>query len=224
MSARFEVAATPAPTTDLDVSVSYAEQNLTESHIILAYPPVTTTVTINEGSSSTTLTVTSIDDSDVDGPGAIHAWLNRGSGYRTDHDDDTSNRHRTVAIVSVLDDDESSSDSVLSITSVKSSVSEGTAVKVTITATPPPTAVVTIGYRMSETGSTLTPSIPPSGTTGTVTMNAGQRTATLTFDTINDSTDEDDSEVVVSLHVRPIPDGVTIGEPSIAYVTVLDDD
>ena len=55
-------------------------------------------------------------------------------------------------------------------------------------------------------------------------MSANQSTATLTFDTTNDSTDEEDSELVVSLHVDTIPDGVTVGEPSIAYVTVLDDD
>jgi hypothetical protein len=56
-----------------------------------------------------------------------------------------------------------------------------------------------------------------------VMLSADQSTATLTFATDNDSTDEEDSEVVVSLHVDTIPDGVTIGEPSIAYVTVLDD-
>ena len=55
-------------------------------------------------------------------------------------------------------------------------------------------------------------------------MSADQKTATLTFNTTADSTDEEDREVVVSLRVDTIPGGVTIGEPSIAYVTVLDDD
>ena len=96
--------------------------------------------------------------------------------------------------------------------------------EVTITATPPPTAEVTVGYRMSETGSTLTASLVPGWTHGTVTMSADQSTATLTFATDNDSTDEEDSEVVVALRADTIPDGVTIGEPHIAYVTVLDDD
>ena len=95
--------------------------------------------------------------------------------------------------------------------------------EVTISATPPPTAEVTVRYRMSETGNTLTASLVPGWTPGTVTLSADQSTATLTFATDNDSTDEEDSEVVVSLHVDTIPDGVTIGEPSIAYVTVLDD-
>ena len=57
-----------------------------------------------------------------------------------------------------------------------------------------------------------------------MTIGADQSTATLTFDTVNDSTDEEDSEVVVTLRVDTYPDGVTLGEPSIAYVTVLDDD
>ena len=93
-----------------------------------------------------------------------------------------------------------------------------------VTANPPPTMEVTVGYRIYETGSALTASLLPGWTPGTVTMSAGQKTATLTFNTIDDSTDEEDSEVVVSLRLDTIPDGVTIGEPSIAYVTVLDDD
>ena len=126
--------------------------------------------------------------------------------------------------MAVVDDDGPAGDSVLSITPVETSVFEGTAVEVRITATPPPAAEVTVGYRMSETGSTLTASLLPGWTYGTVTMSANQSTATLTFDTTNDSTDEEDSELVVSLHVDTIPDGVTVGEPSIAFVTVLDDD
>ena len=93
-----------------------------------------------------------------------------------------------------------------------------------MTAIPPPTAEVTVGYRMYETGSVLTDSLLPGWTPGTVTISAAQSTATLTFDTVNDSTDEEDSEVVVSLRVETIPAGVTLGEPSIAYVTVLDGD
>ena len=224
MPARFRVTATPPPAANLEVKIAFAEVALTEDELILFYPPAEKTVTVNAGASSTTLTVDTIDDSDDDGNSWIHAWVNRGIGYTTDYDDDDVHSLRAAVIVAVVDDDGPAGDSVLSITAVEPSVSEGTAVEVTITATPPPTAEVTVGYRMSETGSTLTASLVPGWTPGTVTLSADQSTATLTFATDNDSTDEEDSEVVVSLHVDTIPDGVTIGEPSIAYVTVQDDD
>ena len=223
MPARFRVTATPPPAANLEVKIAFAEVALTEDELILFYPPAEKTVTVNAGASSTTLTVDTIDDSDDDGNSWIHAWVNRGIGYTTDYDDDDVHSLRAAVIVAVVDDDGPAGDSVLSITPVEPSVSEGTAVEVTISATPPPTAEVTVRYRMSETGNTLTASLVPGWTPGTVTLSADQSTATLTFATDNDSTDEEDSEVVVSLHVDTIPDGVTIGEPSIAYVTVLDD-
>ena len=94
----------------------------------------------------------------------------------------------------------------------------------TVSANPAPTAAVTVGYRVSETGSTFSDALEPGWNPGTVTIGAGQTTATLSFDTVNDSTDEENSEVDVTLRVDTYPDGVELGRPDIAYVTVLDDD
>ena len=85
------------------------------------------------------------------------------------------------------------------------------------------TMEVTVGYRMYETGSTSTASLLPGWTPGTVTFSAQQSTATLTFDTVNDPTKEEDSELGGTLHVDAYPDEVTLDEPAVAYVTVLDD-
>jgi hypothetical protein len=218
MSARFRVTVTPPPTADLEVSLSYVEIATTEEYIILYYPTKETTVTVSESSPSPSLTVGTIDDdSDADGDGWVHAWVNHGIGY-------TPDGVWALAVVAVVDDDVPADFSVLTITPVSASVSEGTAVEFTVYLVPPPTAEVVVGYEMHETGSTLTASLLPGWTPGTVTIGAGQGTATLTFATDNDSTDEEDSDVVVSLHVDTYPDGVGLGEPSRALVTVLDDD
>ena len=220
MPVRIGVSATPAPTADLDVYLSYTEYATSGGQITyFIWPPLEPKVTITAGSSSTTLTVSSIDDSDADGNSVLYAWVASGSGYTIDSDP-----FRRTAFVVVVDDDGPVGDSVLSITAVRTSVSEGTAVQFTVSANPAPTAAVTVGYRVSETGSTFSEALDPGWNPGTVTIGAGQSTATLSFDTVNDSTDEEDSEVDVTLRVDTYPDGVELGRPSEAYVTVLDDD
>ena len=99
MSARYRVTATPPPTADLEVNIGFAELVITEHEVILYnYAPEGTTVTVNAGSSSTTLMVETIDDSDADGNSWIHAWVKIGSGYTTDS-------HNNASIVGVVDDD-----------------------------------------------------------------------------------------------------------------------
>ena len=99
MSARYRVTATPPPTADLEVNIGFAELVITEHEVIVYnYAPEGTTVTVNAGSSSTTLMVETIDDSDADGNSWIHAWVKIGSGYTTDF-------HNNASIVAVVDDD-----------------------------------------------------------------------------------------------------------------------
>ena len=220
MSVRFGLTATPPPTADLDVYLSYTEYAKTgDQTTYYIWPPREPKVTITAGSSSATLTIATIDDSDADGNSVLYAWLASGSGYTIDPDP-----LRRTAFVVVVDDDGSAGDSVLSITAVSTSVFEGTAVVFTVHANPAPTKAVTVGYRVWETGSTFSEALDPGGNPGTVTIGAGQTTSTLSFDTVDDSTDEEDSEVDVTLRVDTYPDGVELGRPSEAYVTVLDDD
>ena len=100
-SAQFEVIATPPPTADLVVNLTFIEFATTEDRIIYYnWPPTETTVTITANSSSTTLTVGTIDDSDEDGNSAVQAWVSSGSGYTVDR----SNAEH-IAYVGVEDDD-----------------------------------------------------------------------------------------------------------------------
>ena len=65
--------------------LSYVEYTTTEEEVIYRpWPAPETMVTIPAGSSSTTLTVNTIDDSDADGNGALQVWLASGIGYAFD--------------------------------------------------------------------------------------------------------------------------------------------
>ena len=65
--------------------LSYVEYTTTETEIIYRpWPPPETMVTIPAGSSSTTLTVDTIDDSDADGNSALQIWVASGIGYTVD--------------------------------------------------------------------------------------------------------------------------------------------
>ena len=56
-----------------------------------------------------------------------------------------------------------------------------------------------------------------------VSFNAGQTRSTITFETMEDEEDEEDE--VVTLRLGPtLPDGVVAGTPSVAPVTIVDDD
>ena len=101
MPARYTVTATPSPTADLVVNLQYIEfATVGDRLIYYNWPPTETTVTITGGSSSTPLTVPTIDDSDADGDSVIHAEVSSGSGYTIDTDP-----FRRVVYVGVVDDD-----------------------------------------------------------------------------------------------------------------------
>ena len=101
MPARYTVTATPPPTADLVVHLQYVEfARVGDRLIYYNWPPTETTVTITGGSSSTPLTVPTIDDSDADGDSVIHAEVTSGSGYTIDTDP-----FKRVVYVGVEDDD-----------------------------------------------------------------------------------------------------------------------
>ncbi len=101
MPALYTVTATPPPTADLVVHLQYVEfATVGDRLIYYNWPPTETTVTITGGSSSTPLTVPTIDDSDADGDSVIHAEVTSGSGYTIDADP-----FRRVVYVGVEDDD-----------------------------------------------------------------------------------------------------------------------
>ncbi len=96
------------------------------------------------------------------------------------------------------------------------SVGEGQLVPFTLTAKPAPTTELKVKVSVTETGSFLTGPIPTK-----VTIGAGSETALLTLQTSDDAVDEENGTVTAT--VEP-GDGYSVGSPSSANVTVLDDD
>ena len=94
-------------------------------------------------------------------------------------------------------------------------MAEGNPVSFTLTASPAPTEDLTVNVSWNETGSFLTATGPSAVTIPT------SRTATLSADTDDDSTDESNGSVTVNVLSGS---GYTVGSPSAANVTVTDDD
>jgi hypothetical protein len=83
-AAQIEVTATPAPAADLDVYLSYHEYMNTGPYISYRpWPPPEPKVTIAAGSSSATLTVPTVDDSDV-ATYTLQVIIASGRGYTID--------------------------------------------------------------------------------------------------------------------------------------------
>ena len=120
------------------------------------------------------------------------------------------------ASVTVRDDDGTPDTPVVTISrSGPSSVTEGTAVQFTVTASPAPASSQVVGVTWSETGSMLAASRPASVTVPT------SGSATLSAATVDDAAEEPDSTVTATLSNGS---GYTVGSPGSASVTVTDND
>ncbi len=125
-----------------------------------------------------------------------------------------------------IQDNDNPANPNVTITSGTSPVTEGTSATFTVTATPAPAATTTVSVAVTEETSggqdfvasgnetTHTVTIPASGS-----PNAG--TGTLTIATVGDSTQEPHGAVTATVSGGT---GHTVGNPSSATVTVLDDD
>ena len=200
---QFRVTATPAPQAELVISVSWTDSG---SKLAQTRPQ---TVTITAGSTSSTLTAATIDDADDEPDTTVTAKLSLppGSGYILSG---------ASASVTVRDDDGTPDTPVVTISrSGASSVTEGTVVEFTVTASPAPASSQVVGVMWSETGSMLAASRPASVTVPT------SGSATLSAATDNDAVEEPDSTVTATLSSGS---GYSVGSPGSASVTVTDND
>ena len=128
-------------------------------------------------------------------------------------------------IVRIQDNDNPANPNI-TIAPGTSPVTEGTAATFTVTATPAPTAATSVSVAVTEeTGSGQDFVAPSNETTHTVSIPAsgsqGAGTGTLTIPTAGDTTQEPHGAVTATLSGGT---GYTVGNPSSATVTVLDDD
>ncbi len=177
-SASFTLTAAPAPAADLPVTVTVSQSG--------AFGAVTgsRTVTVPSGG-SVSFTVATTDDSVDELDGSVTATVNTGSGY-------TVSNTQGAGTVNVSDDDDPPIP-VVSITAGPG-VTEGTSASFTLTAAPAPTADLPVTVTVSQSGAfgavtgSRTVTVP---TTGSVT---------LTIGTSDDSVDELDGSVTVTVN------------------------
>ncbi len=196
---QFTVTATPAPTADLEVTVSWSDPG----GFLDGSQPTSLTITTT---GTATLTANTIDDTTEESNSTVTAMLSLpdGSGYTLSPGS---------ARVTVRDND---GDPEVTISPAGASqVTEGTAVQFTVTATPAPTADLEVTVSWSDPGGFLDGSQPTSLTITTT------GTATLTANTIDDTTEESNRTVTATLNAGT---GYAVGVPSSANVTVTDND
>ena len=196
----FTVTASPAPSSNLAVSVTVSQSG--------DYGAATgqRTVTIPT-TGSVTLTVGTTDDTTDETDGSVTATVNAGSGY-------TVSSTQGAATVAVADDDDAPTP-VVSVTA-GSGVTEGGDAVFTVTASPAPSANLGVSVTVSQSGDygattgQRTVTIPPTGS------------ATLTVGTTDDDADETDGSVTATVNAGS---GYTVSSSQgAATVAVADND
>ena len=176
--AAFTVTASPAPTANLDVSVTVSQSG--------DYGAATgqRTVTVPT-SGSVTLTVGTTDDSTDETDGSVTATVNAGGGY-------TVSSSQGAATVAVSDDDAAPTP-VVSVTA-GSGITEGESVTFTVTASPAPAADLAVSVTVATTGDFGYGTLPVSVTIPT------SGSATVTIATTDDEVDEADGSVTATVN------------------------
>ena len=201
----FIVTASPAPTSNLDVSLAITTSG------DFGVSAGAQTVTITGGTSSATLTLATTDDSTDEADGSVTATLAAGSGYTIGQ--------LSSQTAQVTDDDDAPPLEQVAVTPVVSisggnGVTEGGSASFTLTANPAPDSAITVSVTVSASGDY-------GATTGSrsVSIPSGG-SATFSVATTNDSADEHDGSVTATL-----VDGTDydLGTSS-ATVSVADDD
>ena len=195
-NAVFTLTATPPPAADLPVSVTVATDG--------AYGIAAGTQTVTlPTTGSATLTLATTDDATDEPDGSVTATVQTGSGYTAG--DPASG---TLAI---RDDDVP----VVTIAADAASVTEGGTAVFTLTASPAPASALPVTVAVATDGDygiTAGPQTVTLPTTGS---------ATLTLATTDDTTDEPDGSVSVTVEDG---NGYTVGTPASGTVAVRDDD
>ena len=206
-NATFTVTADPAPQSDLTIAWTVAQ-----SGEYLAAPGAgSRTVTLKAGTTSTDLSVATVDDAADEADGSVSVTLGTGTGY-------TVATGKGSAAVAVRDNDATPATPELSL-SAGSAVDEGGNAGFTITADPAPQSDLTIAWTVAQSGEYLA---APGAGSRTVVLTAGATSVALSVGTVDDAADEADGSVSVTLGTGT---GYTIatGKGS-AAVAVRDDD
>ena len=183
-NATFTVTADPAPQSDLTIAWTVAQ-----SGEYLAAPGAgSRTVTLAAGTTSTALSVATVDDTADEADGSVSVTLGTGTGY-------TVVTGKGSAAVAVRDNDATFATPELSLRA-GSAVDEGGNAGFTVTADPAPQSDLTITWTVAQSGEYLD---APGAGSRTVTLKAGTTSVALSVATMDDTADEADGSVSVTL-------------------------
>ena len=210
-SVSFTVTATPAPSASLDVSVSVTQSG--------SFTTQTGADTVTIGATGSTSFAISTDNDTTDEPdGSVTATVDTGTGY-------TVSSSAGAATVNVADDDDApdkQQNATPTITIGDATAAEGDSLTFTVSVSPTHSSAITLDYETVD-GTAISHADVDDYTaaSGTVTIPAGDSSATITISTTEDSDIEinDTFTVVIS---NP-PTGVTIGDDT-ATGTISNDD
>ena len=178
-NATFTVTADPAPQSDLTIAWTVAQSG----EYLDAPGAGSRTVTLTAGTTSTDLSVATVDDAADEADGSVSVTLGAGTGY-------TIATGKGSAAVAVRDNDEP----VVSI-AAGSGVTEGTSASFTVSASPVPAAPLDVTLTVAQSGD-----FAASGETGSRTVTVPV-TGSATFEvaTVDDGADEPDGSITASV-------------------------
>ena len=178
-NATFTVTADPAPQSDLTIAWTVAQSG----EYLDAPGAGSRTVTLTAGTTSTDLSVATVDDAADEADGSVSVTLGAGTGY-------TIATGKGSAAVAVRDNDEP----VVSI-AAGNGVTEGTAASFTVSASPVPAAPLDVTLTVGQSGD-----FAASGETGSRTVTVPV-TGSMTFEvaTVDDGADEPDGSIAATL-------------------------
>ena len=197
----------PAPAQPLAVSYALSGTATRGSdYTIAGVTSNTGTVTVGT-SGAATIPVAITDDSAAETAETITITLAAGAGY-----DIGANRSHTLTVA----DNDTTGTPRVSVTAGPA-VNEGANATFTVSASPPPAGTVTLRYTVAQNGQYVASGRLGAGKTASLSGPA----ATITIPTHDDSADEADGSVTVTLTAG---NGYTVATPRTATVAVRDDD
>jgi hypothetical protein len=194
--------------TSASLDVSYAVSGTATAGT--DYTTLSGSVTIAAGASSATITVTPIDDMSVEGDETVIATLSADPDY-------TVGSPNSVAVT--IKDDDSATLPTVTIEATDSQAAEpNDPGAFTVTRTGSTTADLIVFYTPSGSATNGT---DYAALSGSLTIPAGQASATITVAPIDDNVAEGPETVVLTLSTNAF---YTVGSPSTATVTIADND
>ena len=211
--AEFTVSAAPAPTADLTVNLTVADD--AASDFVASTDEGAKMVVIGANQASATYTVDTEDDATDEANGAVAVTVAASKATPADYAVGT----QASASVTVNDDDPPPATPTVRFSASAWSASEGDAVSLTVHIAPRRNAATALGLACAH-GTTATGDYGACPASVTIPANAAAHT--FTVQTTEDTTVEPDETFTVTLATAPA--GVAIGSPASATVTITDDD